>query len=82
MIDFKIGNLRLYQPIDGVPVLRIIAGKYSSYIPFAKPVEVGKVSDNESYAIYSASKSAKLTVKTTGTGNVRTNVQVIFKEVE
>ena len=70
------------QPIDGVPIMTISYGSYVAYAALAKPSKIEKVSDNESYAIFSGpEKSARLTVTTTGEGNIRENVVVTLEEV-
>lgn len=71
------------QPIKGVPVALISdkTGTYKKYIALDTAVKIEKVSDNESYAIFKGSKYGKLTVKTSGSGNVRTNPVVTFEEV-
>lgn len=75
-------DLEIQQPIAGVPVLKITCGKYFTYLPFAFPTRMKKVSNNESYAIFKATKTAKLTVKTEGSGDTRYNPVVTFEEVE
>ena len=74
---------RFDQPIKGVPVLRVCFGDFEKYIPCAAPIKMVKVSDNESYAIYHGSiKYGKLTVKTQGSGDTRTDPVVTFVEVK
>lgn len=71
------------QPIKGIPIT--LEGEV--YKAHRAPVEVRKVSDNESYAIYEGYDNAgikhraKLTVKTEGTGNSRTNITATLEEV-
>ena len=70
------------QPIDGIPIMTIAYGGYVAYAALAKPSKIEKVSDNESYAIFSGpEKAAKLTVKTEGSGNIRTNITATLEEV-
>ncbi len=71
------------QPIRGIPVL-----KYGDmYYPVRSPVEVGKISDNESYADFEGHDDegiyhkARLTVTTEGSGDVRTNIRVKLEEI-
>lgn len=71
------------QAIEGVPLMSFKVEGYETFAPAAFPVEMKKVSDNESYAIFKgSSKAAKLTVKTSGSGNVRYNPIVTLEEVE
>lgn len=80
--DFIIADFIISQPIKGVPLILVGWGEYKTYIPFVRPTKVERVSDNESYAVFSGpSKSAKLTVTTTGTGVVRENITVTLEEV-
>ena len=71
------------QPIRGIP----ITFEGEVYKAHRAPVEVRKVSDNESYAIYEGYDNegikhrAKLTVITEGTGNIRTNITATLEEV-
>ncbi|MBQ8613732.1 MAG: hypothetical protein IJ416_05900 [Ruminiclostridium sp.] len=71
------------QPIRGIPIT--VEGEV--YRAHRAPVEVCKVSDNESYAIYEGYDSdgvkhrAKLTVITEGTGDIRTNITAMLEEV-
>lgn len=77
-------NIYQSQPLKGVPIIK----KGEIYEARRPPVEYGKVSDNESYAIYEGvdndgvTHRGKITVKTQGTGNVRTNPVVTLEEVE
>ncbi len=70
-----------------IPTKRLgdVYRKFSSYVAYvalAKPSKIEKVSDNESYAIFSGpEKTARLTVTTTGEGNVRENISVVLEEV-
>ena len=77
----QIGEFVFSQPIKGVPVIMVGFGQYKKYIGLAAPVKLEVVSDNESYAIYKGSKYGKLTVKTSGSGKVRTDPVVTFEEV-
>ncbi len=76
-------NTGAVQPIRGIPIT--VEGEV--YRAHRAPVEVCKVSDNESYAIYEGydrngvKHRAKLTVITEGTGNIRTNITVMLEEV-
>ncbi len=71
------------QPIEGVPILQM-AGTYIAAKP---PDKIEKVSDNESFAVFSGYdrsgtlRTARLTVTTTGEGNVRENISVVLEEV-
>ena len=71
-----------YQPIEGVPVeIHIYNEDYFTYVPLAPPFITKRVSENESFAIYKASKYGKLTVKTQGSGDTRTDPMVTFEEI-
>ena len=71
-----------YQPIEGVPVeIHIYNEDYFTYVPLAPPFITKRVSENESFAIYKASKYGKLTVKTQGSGDIRKNPSVTFEEI-
>ena len=76
-----IADFIISQPIKGVPLILVGWGEYKTYIPFVRPTKVERVSDNESYAIYKGSKYGKLTVRTSGSGKVRTDPVVTFEEV-
>lgn len=71
-----------YQPIEGVPVeIHVCSEDYFTYEALAAPFVTKVVSENESFMIFKASKYGKLTVKTQGSGNVRTNPVVTFEEI-
>lgn len=71
------------QAIEGVPLIVFKANGRETFAPADFPAEMKKVSDNESYAIFKGfSKAAKLTVKTSGSGNVRYNPIVTLEEVD
>lgn len=76
-------KIQSLQPIKGVPVVK----KGEIYEARRPPVERCRVSDNESYAIYEGvdnegvTHRGKITVKTQGVGNIRTNPVVTFEEV-
>lgn len=70
------------QPIEGVPVVKYIySDKHCVYSALSVPVAVKKVSDNISFAVFAGSKYGKLTVKTQGSGDTRTNPVVTFVEI-
>lgn len=81
--EFREEEFFVGQVMDGVPLLKSQFEGFESYGAAAYPSEMKKVSDNESYAIIKGkSKAVKITVKTTGSGDVRRDPVVTLEEVE
>lgn len=71
------------QVMDGVPLIKSNWEGFENYGAAVYPSEMKKVSDNESYAIIKGkSKAVKITVKTTGSGDVRRDPVVTLEEVD
>lgn len=81
--ELKEADFLSSQPIEGVPLVAFSFENFGTFSALAYPLEIGKTSDNESYAIIKGkSKAVKITVKTTGSGNVRKDPVVTLEEVD
>lgn len=81
--EFREEEFFVGQAVDGVPLLKSNWEGFENYGAVAYPSEIKKVSDNESYAIIKGkTKAVKITVKTTGSGNVRRDPVVTLEEVD